>query len=83
MMEEYDSIFCNSVLDVVPRLENKSAASSHWLYKVKQATDGSMEKHKARFFSRGFSQVEGIDYDEIFAPIARYSSIISMLALSA
>ena len=42
-----------------------------------------MEKHKARFVAHGFLQVEGIDYDETFAPIARYSSIISILALSA
>ena len=41
-----------------------------------------MEKHKARFVARGFSQVEGIDYDDTFPPVARYSSIISMLALS-
>jgi hypothetical protein len=42
-----------------------------------------VEKHKARFVARGFSQVEGIDYDETFAPVTRYSSIRSMLALSA
>ncbi len=56
--------------------------SSRWLYKVKQVVDGSVEKYKARFVARGFSQVEGIDYDETFSPVARYSSIISMLALS-
>eukprot|EP00253_Pinus_taeda_P011121 PITA_11121 len=83
MVEEYDSILCNSVWDVVPRLGDKLVVSSCWLYKVKQAADGSVEKHKARFVARGFSQVEGIDYDETFAPIARYSSIRSMLALSA
>lgn len=83
MVEEYDSIVWNIVLDVVPRPKNKSVVSSHWLYKVKQVVDGSVEKHKARFVARGFSQVEGIDYDETFSPVARYSSIISMLALSA
>eukprot|EP00253_Pinus_taeda_P006304 PITA_06304 len=83
MMEEYDSIVRNSVWDVVPRPENKSVMSSNWLYKVKHASDGSVEKHKARFVARGFSQVEGIDYDDNFSPVARYSSIISMLALSA
>lgn len=82
MVEEYDSIVHNRVWDVVPRLENKLVVSSRWLYKVKQATDGSVEKHKARFVARGFSQVEGIEYDETFAPIARCSSIRSMLALS-
>ena len=83
MVEEYDSIVRSSVWDMVPRPENKSIVSSCWIYKVKQVVDGSVEKHKARFFSCGFSQVEGIDYDETFSPIARYSSIISMLALSA
>ena len=42
-----------------------------------------MEKYKARFFSRGFSQIEGIDYEETFAPVARYSSIQTFLSLSA
>jgi hypothetical protein len=83
MVEEYDSIIRNNVWEVVPRPENKSVVSSRWLYKVKQAADGSVEKHKARFVAKGFSQVEGIDYEETFAPVARYSSIRSILALSA
>lgn len=83
MVEEYNSIIWNSVWDVVPRPANKSVVSSRWLYKVKQVADGSVEKHKARFVGQGFSQVEGIDYDETFATVARYSSIRSMLALSA
>eukprot|EP00253_Pinus_taeda_P029488 PITA_29488 len=64
------------------RPQGKSVVSSRWLYKVKQAADGSVEKHKARFVSRGFSQVKGINYDEVFAPVARYSSIRLILALS-
>eukprot|EP00253_Pinus_taeda_P036542 PITA_36542 len=60
MVEEYDSIVRNSVWDVVLRPENKSVVSSRWLYKVKQAVDGSVEKHKARFVARGFSQIERI-----------------------
>jgi len=41
-----------------------------------------VEKNKSRFVARGFSQVEGIDYDQTFSPIARYSSIKSILAQS-
>eukprot|EP00253_Pinus_taeda_P007845 PITA_07845 len=70
MVEEYDSIMRNSVWDVVPRPGDKSVVTFWWLYKVKQAADGSIEKHKARFVAHGFLQVEGIDYDETFAPIA-------------
>ena len=55
MVEEYDSIVWNNVWDVVSRPENKSVVSSRWLYKVKQATDGIVEKYKARFVSHGFS----------------------------
>ena len=83
MVEEYDSIVCKNVWDVVPRPEDKSVVRSRWLCRVKQAADGSLEKHKARFVARGFSQVDGIDYDETIAPVARYSSIRSILALSA
>eukprot|EP00253_Pinus_taeda_P001742 PITA_01742 len=81
-MVEYDSIVRNSVWDVVPRPKNKSVRSSYWLYKVKQAVDGSVEKYKARVVAHGFSQVEGIDCDETFAPVVRSSFIKSMLALS-
>ena len=60
MVEEHDSIVCSSVWDVVPRPEDKSDVSSSWLYKVNQAVDGSVEKHKARFVACGFSQVKRI-----------------------
>ena len=82
MVEEYDSIVKNSVWDIVPRPIDKSVVGSRWIYKVKQAADGSVEKYKARFVAQGFSQIEGIDYDETFAPVTRYSSIRSILALS-
>ena len=42
----------------------------------------SIEKYKERFVARGFSQKEGIDYEETFAPVARYTSIRSVLALA-
>eukprot|EP00253_Pinus_taeda_P025283 PITA_25283 len=83
MVEEYDSIVRNSAWEIVPRSEGKSVVGSRWIYKVKQAADGSVEKYKARFVARGFSQIEGIDYEETFAPVARYSSIRMILALSA
>jgi len=82
MVEEYDSIVQNNVSDVVLRLEEKPVVSSRWIYKVKQVVDSSVENHKARFVARGFSQVEGIDYDETFALVSRYSSIRSILSLS-
>ena len=49
MVEEYDSIVINSAWDIVPRPEGKSMVGLRWIYKVKQAANGSVEKYKARF----------------------------------
>ena len=57
--------------------------TSRWLYKVKHAADGNVEKYKARFVARWFSQVEGVDHDETFAPVARYTSIRSLISIVA
>ena len=82
MVKEYDSIMKNQVWEVVPRPQGKKVVGSKWIYKVKHATDGSVEKYKAHFVEKGFSQKEGIDY-EIFAPISRYSSIQTIISLAA
>jgi hypothetical protein len=83
MVEEYASIMKNDVWEVVPRPEGKSVIGSRWIYKIKHAADGSVEKFKARFVAKGFSQKEGIDYDETFAPVARYTSIRAVISIAA
>ena len=55
MMEEFQSIMKNDVWDIVPKPEGKSVVSSKWIYKIKHAADGSIEKYKERFVARGFS----------------------------
>ena len=72
----------NDVWDVVPRPKGKSVLTSKWIYKIKHAADDSIEKYNARFVARGFSQKEEIDYEETFALVVRYNSIITILALA-
>jgi hypothetical protein len=62
--------------------EGKSVVGSRWIYKIKHAADGSVDKFKARFVAKGFSQKEGIDFSETFAPVARYSSIRAMISIA-
>jgi hypothetical protein len=83
MTKEYRSIINNDVWEVVPRPKNKDVVSSKWIYKIKHAVDGSIEKHKAIFVARGFSQKEGIDYEETFALVSIYTSIKTIIALAA
>jgi hypothetical protein len=55
MTEEYRSIMKNEVREIVPSSKNKDGVSYRWLFKIKHATDGSIEKYKAIFVARGFS----------------------------
>ena len=83
MTEEYHSIMKNDVWNMVPRPKDKAVVSSKWIFKIKHVENGSIEKYKARFVACRFSQKEGIDYEETFAPIERYASIRSIMALAA
>ena len=83
MVEEYDSIIRNLAWELVPRPVGKLLVGSRWIYKVKQAKYGSVDKHKARSVARGFSQVEGIYYEDTCVLVPKYSSIRSILALLA
>jgi hypothetical protein len=54
-----------------------------WVYKLKRNEAGEIIKHKARLVARGFVQQEGIDFDEVFAPVARMESVRLLLMLAA
>ena len=60
----------------------KKIVGSRCIYKVKHAADERVEKYKACFMEKVFSQKEGIDYEETFAPISRYSSIQTIISLA-
>jgi hypothetical protein len=83
MMEEYASIK-NDVWELVPKAEGKKVVGSKWIYKVKHATDRSVDKYKARFVAKGFSVfiARGSRLKETFAPVARYSLIRTVISLA-
>ena len=55
MLEEYRSIIKNNVWDIVLMPKDKSMVSSKWIYRIKHAADGNVEKFKAIFVARGFT----------------------------
>jgi hypothetical protein len=82
MMEEYEFIMKNDVWKVILGPEEKSIVNSRWIYKIKHVADDNIDKYKEMFVARGFSKKEGKYYDETFAPIAKYTSIRSIIAIS-
>jgi hypothetical protein len=57
MTEEYQSIIKNDVWEIFPRPKSKDVVSSKWLFKIKHVVDGSIEKYKERFVTRGFVDI--------------------------
>jgi hypothetical protein len=83
MNEEYRSLMANDTWDLVPLPKGKKLVICKWVYKTKYESYGSVERHKAQLVTKGFSQVERIDYNETFSPVAKMNSIHLVLALAA
>src|ERR1051325_1315530 len=75
MKEELKSIKKNSTWELVNLPKRKKEIRVKWVYKVKVNSKGEIVKHKARLVAKGFLQREGIDYDEVFALVARLETI--------
>jgi hypothetical protein len=68
---------------LVKRPRNKKVLQNRWVYKIKTDTSGNIEKYKARLVVKGCHQVEGVDYEETFAPVSRYETIRILLSAAA
>ena len=74
MKEEMDSLVNNQTWDLVQLLVGKRALQNKWVYKLKEE-GGGKKWYKARLVVKGFAQNKGIDFDEIFSPIVKMTSI--------
>ena len=84
IMEEIQSLHKNQTWDLVELLEGKKAIGCKWVYKKKEVVlEKDDEKFKARLVAKGYSQRKGVDYDDIFSPMVRHTSIRTMLGLVA
>ncbi|TLX66435.1 hypothetical protein E9993_23415, partial [Labilibacter sediminis] len=83
MQDELAEFEHNNVWDLVPTPQGVSVVGSLWVYRNKSDEDGVIVRNKARLVVKGYSQQEGIDYDETFAPVARIEAIRIFLAFAA
>ena len=83
MQEEFNSLQENETWELVPLPSKRKLVQWKWVYWKKLAVDGYDINYKDRMFSKGFYQVQGMDYTETFAPVAKMDSIILVLAILA
>eukprot|EP00253_Pinus_taeda_P005356 PITA_05356 len=83
MIEEYQAVIDNNSWKLVDCPQNVKPIGCKWVYIVKYNQKGELENYKARLVAKGFAQQEDIDYEEIFAPIAKWNTIQLTLALAA
>ena len=82
MLSEYSSLVENETWELVPPPTDKNIVGSRWVLRIKRGEDGAMGRFKARLVAQSYSQIKGTDYDKVFSPVARHTSLRSLLALA-
>lgn len=79
---EYKSLIDNGTWELVKLPPGRKTVGCKWVFKVKHGADGEVTRFKSRLVAKGFSQSYGLDYDETFSPVVRFSSIRALLAFA-
>jgi hypothetical protein len=81
MEEEYDAFISNNTWDLVPRPVGSNIITGKWIFKHKFNCDGALERYKARWILRGFTQRLSVNYDVTFSPVVKLATVRTVLSL--
>ena len=82
MVEEHDALMKNHTWDLVPRPPRANIVTGKWIFKHKFNADGTLERYKARWVLRGFTQRPGVDFAETFSPVVKPATVRTVLSLA-
>ncbi|WVY94711.1 hypothetical protein V8G54_033799 [Vigna mungo] len=83
MQDELNALTNNNTWTITDLPSGKTAIGCRWIYKIKHKSDGSIERFKARLVAKGYTQLEGLDYLETFALVAKLTTLRLLLAVAA
>ena len=82
MREEFSALQRTKTWTLVPRPPGTNVVSCKWIFKLKERSDGSLHKYKARLVARGFTQQYGVDYVATFSPVVKAATIRLVLSIA-
>jgi hypothetical protein len=80
---ERDVLIANQTWSLVDLPKNRKPIGCRWVFKIKYDAKGEIEHYKARLVAKGYAQIHNVDYTEMFAPVVKFNSIRTLLALAA
>lgn len=82
MGEKIESLEQNETWDLEPAPRNQTTIGCKWVFKIKRTADNSADRFKARLVAQGFSQKFGVDYEEVFAPVVKTTTVRTVLSIA-
>jgi hypothetical protein len=82
MEEEHAALLQNHTWDLVPRPPHANVVTGKWIFKHTFHVDGTLERYKARWVLRGFTQRPGVDFSETFSPMVKPATVRTVLSLA-
>ena len=83
MEEEIEALAKNQTWHLVPPDSGQNLIDCKWVFKIKEKSDGTVDRYKARLVAKGFKQRYDIDYEDTFSPVVKAATIRLILSLAA